>query len=62
MANAEALQDILAAHNLRGTRLIMADCMAGHFPFRENPEQFVYNVTSFTSKSGRVIRIQIIRG
>lgn len=44
-ANGQALYDLLAKNNPR-VRITMLD-KAGHFPFREFPEKFVDDVTSF---------------
>jgi 2-hydroxy-6-oxonona-2,4-dienedioate hydrolase len=45
VANGQALYDAIAKQNPRA-RMIVAE-KAGHFPFRENPEEFVSEVTNF---------------
>ena len=48
-ANGQALYDLLAKNNPR-VRIITLD-KAGHFPFREFPEKFVDDVTSFIQQA-----------
>src|SRR4029077_19585205 len=45
IANGGALHDLIAENNPR-VQMIVAD-KAGHFPFREYPEDFVSKVTDF---------------
>jgi pimeloyl-ACP methyl ester carboxylesterase len=45
VANGSALHDLIAAQNPHVQMMIQEK--AGHFPFREDPEQFVSNVTNF---------------
>ena len=45
LANGSALHDLLAAQNPHVQMMIQDQ--AGHFPFREYPEEFVSNVTNF---------------
>ena len=49
VANGQALHDLIAQQNPR-VRMIIAD-KAGHFLFRENPDEFVKNVTDFIDYS-----------
>jgi pimeloyl-ACP methyl ester carboxylesterase len=50
IANGRALHDLIANENPR-VRMIVAD-KAGHFPFREYPEDFVAKVTDFIEHAG----------
>jgi 2-hydroxy-6-oxonona-2,4-dienedioate hydrolase len=50
IAKGQALHDLIAVKN-PNVRMIIAD-KAGHFPFREYPQDFVFKVTNFIDHAG----------